>query len=137
MTLVLYHRTTIREAREIVQKGFEDLDWDFGLQDSKTGEDTTVPGVWLSNRPLGSRDGIDGDALLTVALEVDEAELTPYELEGMLWDTRLWVVPSELVNARGAVRITEVDPRSSWFHHAIDDEHEPHGDTDDDSSHPA
>ncbi|MBE0592045.1 MAG: hypothetical protein IH616_06560 [Gemmatimonadales bacterium] len=136
MTLVLYHRTSIREARQAVQQGFEDVDWDFGLRDARTGEDTSVTGVWLANRPLGKQDGIEGDALLTVSLEVDEAELAPFELEGMLWDTRLWVVPSDLVNARGSTRITEVDPRSSWFHRAIDDEPETRSDADDDRRSP-
>ena len=133
MTLVLYHRTSIREARDIVHKGFEDVDWDFGLRDARTGEDTSVTGVWLANRPLGERDGIEGDALVAVSLELDEAELEPFELEGMLWDTRLWVVPSELVNAKGSARISEVDPRSSWFYPAVDDEPETRSDTDDDS----
>jgi hypothetical protein len=61
MTVVLYHRTMIGEARGIVQRGFEDVDWDFGLQDARTGEDAVVTGVWLADRPLGEEEGIEGD----------------------------------------------------------------------------
>jgi hypothetical protein len=117
------------EAHEIVRKGFEDLDWDFGLTDARTGEDTVVTGVWLSDRPLSERDGIDGDALLEVAVDALEDELAPFALEGLLWDTKLWVVPSDWVNAHGKTRFAKVDPRSSWFHHAIDlDDEVPQGD---------
>jgi hypothetical protein len=101
------------EAHEIVRKGFDDLDWDFGLSDARTGEETVVTGVWLSDRPLSQRDGIDGDALLRIEVDALEDELAPFALEGLLWNAKLWVVPSEWVNARGTVRFAEVDPRSS------------------------
>ncbi len=120
MTLVLYHRTSIGEAHDIVRKGFRDVDWDFGLQDARTGEDAVVTGVWLADRPLSQDDGVEGDALLEVRLEADEAELAPFALEGMMWHTRLWVVPSEWANQHGTARFAKVDPRSSWFHEAID-----------------
>ncbi|KPK03783.1 MAG: hypothetical protein AMS20_09910 [Gemmatimonas sp. SG8_28] len=120
MTLVLYHRTSMAEAHEIVRKGFEDLDWDFGLTDARTGEETVVTGTWLSDQPLSQRDGIDGDALLRIDVEALEDELAPFALEGLLWHAKLWVVPSEWVNARGTVRFAEVDPRSSGLHPAID-----------------
>ncbi len=120
MSMVLYHRTTIGEARKIVQSGFEDVDWDFGLKDAHTGEDAVVPGVWLADRPLGHDEGIQGDALLEVELDLSDDDLKPFELEGMLWNAHLWVAPAELINAHSKARILEVDPRTSWFHEAWD-----------------
>ncbi|NIM48448.1 MAG: hypothetical protein GTN62_02030 [Gemmatimonadales bacterium] len=122
MSTVLFHRTSIAEARSIVQHGFEDVDWDFGLKDARTGEDTVVTGVWLTDRPIGRDEGIDGDALLEVTVDLTEEELKPFELEGMLWDTQLWIASAELINAHGKARILEVDPRTSWWHEALDTE---------------
>lgn len=118
MTLTLYHRTSIVEAREIVESGFRDLEWEFGLQDARTGEERVATGIWLADRPLGENEGLAGDALLEVSLDATDEELSPFELEGMLWDARFWVVPADFLNARGHTRISEVDPRSSWFHEA-------------------
>jgi hypothetical protein len=120
MPLTLYHRTSIGEARAIVEKGFEDLDWDFGLTDARTGEDAVVTGTWLANRPIGKEEGIEGDALLEVTVDATEEDLAPFALDGMLWDASLWVVPSAWVNPKASARILEVDPRSSWFHKAAD-----------------
>lgn len=119
MSMVLFHRTTIAEARSIMKDGFSDTTWDFGLQDARTGEAVRATGVWLAGRPLGKDDGIGGDALLEVQLNLGNPELEEYELEGMLWDTQLWVVPADLVNAHAKTRIMAVDPRSSWWHDAM------------------
>lgn len=118
MTLVVYHRTSIADARRAVEKGFQDADWDFGLRDAATGEDVLVTGVWLSDRQLGENDGVAGDAQLEVSLDMDVAELTSYELEGMMWNARVWVVSAALINERGKARILGVDPGTSWFHKA-------------------
>ena len=127
MTMVLYHRTSIGEARAIMTNGFTDVDWDFGLRDARTGEDTVVTGVWLADRPLGSEEGIEGDAVLEVTVDLTREELAPFELQGLLWDARLWVASAALINDRSTCRILEVDPRSSWFHEAVNDEEEPGG----------
>jgi hypothetical protein len=118
MSLVLYHRTSIAEARDIVRRGFRDVDWEFGLQDARTGDERVATGIWLSNRPLGAADGLHGDALLEVTVEADIDALQAFELEGMLWDGRFWVVPAEYLNQHAHARFGEVDPRSSWFHEA-------------------
>ena len=118
MALTLYHRTSIGEARTFVQRGFVDTDWDFGLQDARTGEDTVVTGVWIADRPLGQAEGIQGDAVLEIVLDAHLDDLREYELEGMLWDTRVWVVPADMLNAQAKSRILAIDPNSSWFHKA-------------------
>ncbi len=116
MSLMLYHRTSIGEARAIVHNGFEDQKWRFehdvpGVEDVKK-----AVGVWLSDRPLQQDEGPPGDAVLEIAMDVSEDALELFQLEGVLWDARLWIVPAELINTRSKVRILNVDPRSSWFH---------------------
>ena len=115
MSLILYHRTTIGDARSIAKHGFQDREWDFGLRDARSGEEVTVAGIWLADRRVGQDEGLDGDALLEVRLDVDVDEIASFELEGMLWDGRFWIVPAEWLTAHATVRIGEVDPSTSGF----------------------
>ena len=119
MNLVLYHRTSIANAREILKDGFSDTEWDFGLRDANTDENVVVTGVWLANRPLNEAEGPPGDALLEVTLELPEEQLQTYELDGMLWNARLWVVPADALNGHCTTRMVRVDPRSSWGYNRI------------------
>jgi hypothetical protein len=121
MTLQLYHRTTVSEARAIVQEGFQDEKWSFGA-DEHTGEPLLAVGVWLTDRPVTSEDGPPGPALLEVALELPEETLRAFEIGGVFEETRLWVIPAPLVNRNAAIRIGEVDARSSWFHEQVEEE---------------
>ena len=50
--------------------------------------------------------------------DVEVADLASYELEGMMWNARVWVVSASLIKERGKVRIHGVDPGTSWFHKA-------------------
>lgn len=118
MSLVLFHRTSIADAREIAKHGFEDQKWAFGYEDVAVGEVRKAVGVWFSDRPLAAEEGPTGDALLEIVLDVDEEVLAPFELEGVVWDARLWVVPAGLINPHAAVRILGVDPRTSWWYEA-------------------
>jgi hypothetical protein len=118
MTLTLYHRTNIGEARVIVIKGFEDRDWNFGLFDARTGDEVSVEGVWLVDRPVRQDEGLDGDALLEVTVHATLDELAPFELDGMLWDARIWVVPAQWLAERARVRFHAVDPHASGFFEA-------------------
>ena len=118
--VVLYHRTSIAEARQIVQQGFEDEKWGFEIRDDRTGHDTKMLGVWLSDRPLTEREGPEGDAILEVKLALEESALQTSELDGIFWDARLWVVPAAFINPHASVRILQVDPRTSWWHEAVD-----------------
>jgi hypothetical protein len=122
MNVVLYHRTSIAAARQILKDGFNDTEWDFGLRDASTDEDVVVAGVWLSNRPLAEAEGPPGDALLEVTLELPEEQLQPFELNGMLWNARLWVVPADTLNDHSTTKMVRVDPRSSWGYDRIGDE---------------
>ena len=115
MSVTVFHRTTIGDARRIAKEGFGDLEWDFGLYDARSGEEVSVTGVLLADRPLGREEGIDGDAVLEVKLDVAEDDLAGFELEGMLWDARVWVAPAEWVADHATVRIASVDPSTSGF----------------------
>jgi hypothetical protein len=122
MSVVLYHKTGIGDARRVLKEGYADTEWDFGLRDAKTGEDVTVTGVWLANRPLADAEGPPGDALLEVRLDLSEEQLQPFELAGMLWDARLWVVPADTLNLHSETKMVRVDPRSSWGFNRMADE---------------
>lgn len=111
----LFHRTSIAEATEIVRSGFTDAKWQFDTRD-REGEALKVVGVWLSDRPLSDAEGPSGDAVLEVELRLSEDTLRAFELEGIFWDARLWVIPAEIVNPASRIRIGHVSPDTSWFH---------------------
>lgn len=111
----LYHRTRIATAVEIGRSGFRDERWSFQLRD-EGGMEVKLTGVWLTDRPLGESEGPPGDAQLELEVELSEETLSAFELEGVFWDTRLFVVPAEVLNTHVRSRIMEVDPRTSWFH---------------------
>jgi hypothetical protein len=118
--MVLYHRSTIAGAREIIKHGFEDEKWGFGLHDALTGESIKAWGVWLTDRPLGLDEGPPGDAMLEVKVDFSEEALQAFELLGVFQDARLWVVPTEIVSPHSQVRILAVDPGVSGQFNAID-----------------
>jgi hypothetical protein len=111
----LYHRTRIAEAVEIGRRGFQDDRWSFAVRDGE-GLEVKLTGVWLTDRPLSESEGPPGDALVEVEVDLGEDTLSAFELEGVFWDVRLFVVPAEVLNSHTRTRIMEVDPRTSWFH---------------------
>lgn len=121
--MVLYHRSTISGAREIMKNGFEDEKWSFGLRDALTGETLRAFGVWLTDRPLSADEGPPGDAILEVNVDFSEETLQAFELIGVFQDARLWVIPTEIVSPHSEMRILAVDPSVSGQYEAIDDEH--------------
>lgn len=123
--MTLFHRTTIAQAREVAKNGFLDRKWDLGMLDTGSEEEAvSVTGIWLSGRPLSNDEGVDGDAQLEVVLDISEEDLEPFELEGLLWDTRFWVAPADFLNRHASVRIFEVDARTSWFDNVWEEESE-------------
>ncbi|MBI2537336.1 MAG: hypothetical protein HYW06_10340, partial [Gemmatimonadetes bacterium] len=58
-----------------------------------------------------------------VTVDLPEEQLQSYELAGMLWNARLWVVPADALNLHSQTRMVRVDPRSSWgFNRVTDDD---------------
>jgi hypothetical protein len=121
--MVLYHRSTIAGARQIIKNGFEDEKWSFGLRDALTGETVKAFGVWLTDRPLAVGEGPPGDAILEVHVDFSEEALQAFELIGVFEDVRLWVVPTEIVSPHSQIRILAVDPGVSGQFEAIDGDH--------------
>ena len=115
MSVTLFHRTSIANARSIMKKGFVDRRWDLGPLETEKGGKVSVSGVWLSGRPLNISEGVEGDAQLEVTLNMEDSELEPFELVNFLSDARFWVAPAELINPKSNVRILDVDPKTSWF----------------------
>lgn len=110
-----FHRTSVIGARDIMKSGFVDREWDLGVRDARSGDEVSLHGVWLADRPVDADDGFDGDCLLEVRIDAEPDELAPFELEGLLWDARCWVVPAAWLADRATARIAAVDPRSSGF----------------------
>jgi hypothetical protein len=111
----LFHRTRIAAAVEIARHGFHDERWSFQLRD-QDGMEVKLTGVWLTDHPLPVTEGPPGDAQLELEVDLSEDTLSAFELEGVFWDVRLFVVPAEVLNPHVQSRIMEVDPRTSWFH---------------------
>ena len=119
--MLLFHRTSVSQARAIVRDGFEDEKWSFG-SDELTGKAVKAVGVWLTDRAISSDEGPQGAAVLEITLTVPEAALIPFEICGVLEDAQLWIVPARVVNQHAGITISGVDPRSSWFHEQMDEE---------------
>ena len=116
--LVMYHRTSIGQGSEAVRHAFQDEEWNFGIRESRARDEDNLIGVWLTDRPLSVAEGPPGDALLEVKLDLSEDAIQAFELEGIFYDARLWVIPAELLNRLAEVRIKEVDPNTSWSYEA-------------------
>lgn len=111
----LYHRTTIAEARAVMERGFRDQKWGFDVAGLEGEGRLKLRGVWLSDRVLEEGDGPPGDAVLQVTVGGDPELLQPFEVPGVLPDARLWVVPAAVLNPVATARIHAVDPRTSWW----------------------
>ena len=113
--MILYHRTTIAEARAVMQRGFQDQKWGFDVPDVEEARRLKLRGVWLCDQVLEEGDGPPGDAVLEVTVAGDLEVLQPFEVPGVLPDGRLWVVPAAVLNPLATARIHAVDPRTSWW----------------------
>jgi hypothetical protein len=100
----LFHRTGSLNAKKIITFGFQD------------GEGTYLTeqcwhGVWLSDSILSEDEGAGGDAVIEVILALDPETLENYEWieEGKPY--REWLIPAEIVNRQGTVRLM---PQFEW-----------------------
>jgi hypothetical protein len=114
--MLLYHRTTIAEARAVMQRGFQDQKWGFGVANTEPEGRLKVRGVWLADQVLEEGEGPPGDAVLEVAVGGDPEVLQPFEVPGVLPEARLWVVPAAVLNPLATARILKVNPRTSWWY---------------------
>jgi hypothetical protein len=94
--LSLYHRTTAAVAEAVLNAGFID----------GKGQYLTAAmhrGVWLSNRPLNSSEGADGDTLLEVSVPPAAVATHEWVEDGKPY--REWLVPAEALQKSAWVRI--------------------------------
>lgn len=113
--MILYHRTTIAEAREIMRRGFRDQKWGFDVEGLAGDRRLKVMGVWLTDHVPEEEDAPPGDAVLEVTLDPPPETLQVFEIPGVLADGKLWVLPANVLNPVARARILSVDPRTSWW----------------------
>ena len=106
MAATFLHRTTRDAATRILRDGFRDT----------TGRyltDREWSGVWVSDRPLDSNEGANGEVLLQI--EIAEDRLAEFEWieEGKSY--REWLVPAAVLNAAGTVKISDVECHVSFI----------------------
>lgn len=118
--MLLFHRTSVSQARAIVRDGFGDEKWSF-TSDDITGKAVKAVGVWLTDRPLSRDEGPEGAAVLEITLPLPVEALAPFAVDGVLEEAQLWIIPARMVNQHAGIRVSGVDPRSSWAHEQIDD----------------
>ena len=100
--LILYHRTTRRNAAAILENGFRDGEGNYMT-------DSWFHGVWVSDTPLDINEGAKGDALLEVRLSVCEEDLAYYEWVEEGKPYREWLVPAHLLNTKGSISAVDGD----------------------------
>ena len=98
--LILYHRTTAENARAIMESGFKNSSGYFL-------SNRTWSGVWLSARPLDTRDDGEDDNLLMIRLDIPEQQLARWEWMAEGQSYREWLIPAGLIN--GFMTVTLVD----------------------------
>jgi hypothetical protein len=98
---ILFHRTTAANAAAILAEGFRD-----GTGYYLTNRPWT--GVWLSDEPLDSNEGAEGDTLLRVVLDA-AVRLERYEWAESGRSFREFLVPAALINAHAEVTIIDED----------------------------
>lgn len=100
--MILYHRTNRESARQIEAHGFRD----------KSGyylTETIHSGVWLSDVPLDANDGVGGDVLLEVTVELASSEIAEYEWVEEGRSFREFLIPAAILNPVMQLRIVEGD----------------------------
>jgi hypothetical protein len=99
--MLMYHRTTAKNAKRILKEGFNDSIGSYGT-------DHEFSGVWLSLEPLDINEGAGGDTLLYVVLDCSEDELANFEWVESGKTYREWLIPAAIINLHGRVRkVTE------------------------------
>jgi hypothetical protein len=96
--LTVFHRTTHAAAEQILRNGFRDTT-------ARYLTDREWTGVWVSDRPLDNSEGASGETLLRA--EIAEEILADYEWIGEGKPYREWLVPADILNKDGQVKLVE------------------------------
>jgi hypothetical protein len=99
--LKFFHRTGLLEADAILQQGFVDA-VDYYLTSS------LHFGVWLSDQPLDSNEGTEGEALLEIEIDSDYPALDLYEWIEEGKGYREWLIPASILNvSTSSIRLVD------------------------------
>ena len=97
----LIHATNPLAAESILADGFRDGE--------KTIGGMPIRDVFLSNRPLDPNEGTKGSTLLIVDIEIEMVEIEKFEILDESATYREFVLPAELIHARGTVCLGDHD----------------------------
>jgi hypothetical protein len=100
MSFVFYHRTTSAAAYTILREGFRDGTGTYLAE-------RQFSGIWLSQTPFDANDGVWGDTLLEVTIDLAADVLADLEWVEEGKQRREWLVPAVLLNPNCRVRIVE------------------------------
>jgi hypothetical protein len=71
-------------------------------------------GVWVSNIPLSSNQGVKGSAVLRIQLDLTEEELAKYEWKEERLTHREWLIPARVLNSEGQLEMYREDNPAEW-----------------------
>jgi hypothetical protein len=100
LSTLLFHKTTSQAAKGILQDGFRDGRTPYMA-------DREFSGIWLSDRPLNANDGVWGNTLLEVLVDLTADALVEWEWVEEGKPYREWLIPAALLNPNCRVRIVE------------------------------
>ena len=96
----LYHRTTRAAAQAIMMEGFRNA-WGYYLTDQ------LYYGVWLADSPVAAAEVGACDMLLTVELDVPDADLAAEEWVGLTKLGRTYLVLADVINQHSTVHVVD------------------------------
>ena len=93
----LYHGTTLANAEQVAENGFQDLTSNFGLYSGTSGEPVNTTGVFFSDLVLDENEGVCSQAYFV--LEIPNEHLASYEWIEEGKGYREWCIPAALANS--------------------------------------
>ena len=98
--VILYYRTSLENAREIMEGGFRDSAGYFLNNRIWTG-------VWLSSVPIDAKTGNQAEAVLRVKIEMDDRKLASWEWTSEGQNYRAWLIPANVINRCATVELAQ------------------------------
>jgi hypothetical protein len=95
--LKFFHRTGAKNAAKILKRGFRDATGNYMMN-------TTVTGVFVSDKILDQNEGACGEAVLQIAVEISKSDLDFWEIREDGKTYREWCIPAKELN-RGSISI--------------------------------
>jgi len=84
-----FHRTRAKNAASILKRGFQDATGNYMMN-------TTVTGVWVSDKILDGNEGACGDTVLQIEVKISKRDLDFYEVKEEGKPYREWCIPARI-----------------------------------------